>query len=163
MAVRIKAGQSLPGDSRARLKQIHGAFNSDEIPQTCRIKLGVNLSNGVLLDIYCFVHAHVKELGASSITNRLSDILCHLGYSPPRTEKIARRWAKEANKLHETFIKQRKTTYGKGKSKVSSTVYLAAAPGYQPLAQQRNQVICQPIHAAVLCLYCAALGPGSID
>lgn len=164
MAVRVKPGQSLLGDSRIRLKQIHDAFNSDENLQTCRIKLGVDLSNGVLLDIYCFVHAHVKELGASSVTNRLADILHYLGHSPPRDAKIARRWNKEANKLYDVFIKQRKTTYGKGKSKVPSTVYLAAAPGYQPLTQQRNQVICQPIHAAVLCLYCVApLGPGSID
>ena len=89
MTVRIKPGQSLLGDSRIRLKQIYDAFNSDENLQTCRIKLGVDLSNGVLLDIYCFVHAHVKELGASSVTNRLADILHYLGHSPPRDAKIA--------------------------------------------------------------------------
>ena len=153
MAVRVTSGQSLLGGSKDSLKQIHDkdslkqihdALNSDENLQTCRIKLGVGLTNGVLLDIYCFVHAHVKELGASSITNRLADILCYLGHSPPRDEKTARRWNKEASKLHDVFIKQRKTTYGKGKNNVSSTVYLAAAPAYQPLARQHDEVSCQP-------------------
>ena len=153
MAVRIKPGQSLLGGSDLRLKQINDALNSAPNQQTIRIKLGVGLTNGVLLDIYCFLHAHTKEL-SMSITNRLADILHYLGHSPPRNEKIARRWNKEATKLYDVFIKQRKTTYGKAKSKVSSTVYLTAAPGYQPFAQQRDEVICQPIHTAVLCSLC---------
>ena len=154
MAVRIKPGQSLLGGSDLRLKQINDALNSAPNQQTIRIKLGVGLTNGVLLDIYFFLHAHIKEL-SMSITNRLADILHYLGHSPPRNEKIARRWNQEATKLYDVFIKQRKTTYGKAKSKVSSTVYLIAAPGYQPFAQQRDEVICQPIHAAVLCSLCA--------
>ena len=143
MAVRVKPGQSLLGGSKDRLKQIHDAFNSGGSLQTIRIKLGVDFTNGVLLDIYCFLHAHIKDI-SDSITNRTADILHYLGHSPPRDENIARRWNKEAKKLYAVFITQRKTTYGNGKNKVSSTVHLAAAPTYQPLARQRDQVFCQP-------------------
>ena len=83
MAVRIKPGQSLLGGSDLRLEQINDALNSVANQQTIRIKLGVGLTNGVLLDIYCFLHAHIKELSVS-ITNRLADILHYLGHSPPR-------------------------------------------------------------------------------
>ena len=57
MAVRIKPGQSLLGGSDLRLKQINDALNFAPNQQTIRIKLGVGLTNGVLLDIYCFLHA----------------------------------------------------------------------------------------------------------
>ena len=99
--------------------------------------------------------AHQRAFGEHHKSSGRHPALPRPFASSDRNEKIARRWNKEATQLYDIFIKQRKTTYGKAKSKVSSTVYLTAAPGYQPFAQQRDEVICQPIHAAVLCSLCA--------
>ena len=114
MAGRIRSGQSLEGRtvrSADRVQYIFDMLKSADLPSLVPAELpGFTLTNGVLLDLYCFIHVRVRELGACSITNRLADILYHLGHSPPRTEKIARRWAKEANKLHDFFIKQGKTS-----------------------------------------------------
>ena len=134
MAGRIRSGQSLQGRSADRVQHIFDMLKSADLPSLVPAELpGFTLTNGVLLDLYCFIHVRVRELGACSITNRLADILYHLGHSPPRTEKIARRWAKEAKKLHEIFIKQGKTKY----HQVNSSDYLARRPTYRPLEEQQ--------------------------
>jgi len=130
MALRIKRGHFLHEHHVARLTQLNNDLNgSDSIAPHSAASPELALTNGLLLDIYCWLHDHLVDLGSSSITNRLADILYHLGCSPPRTQEIARRWNKEATKLYDTFIIRRKTTF----NRVSSTVHLAALPTFHPL------------------------------
>jgi hypothetical protein len=93
------------------------------------------LANGLLLDIYCLIHSRVRDLGSSSITSRLAQTLYYLGCSPQPTSEIAKRWSKEATKLQDVFIRQRKTKY----NKPFAAVYLAARPTFQPLQEQLDQ------------------------
>ena len=133
----VSVGQFLQGTSADEVSIIFDALGSADPPRIDPPQTAFPLlTNGVLLDIYCFVHSRVRDLGSSSITNRLADILYHLGHSPPRTPKIAKRWSKEASKLHDVFIRQRKTKY----NRTSAGVYLAARSTFQPLQAQLDQV-----------------------
>ena len=95
----------------------------------------------------------MRDIGSCSITNRLTDILCHIGCSLPRTEKISRRWLKEAKKLYDVFVTQAKTTYNKQKA----AEYLASAPSYKLDQEHRDQVLLFQ-RTTQLCAYIIALG-----
>ena len=133
----VKVGQYLQGSSADQVSIIFDALGSADPPQIDPPQIPFPLlTNGLLLDIYCLIHSRVRDLGSSSITNRLAQILHFLGCSPPPTSEIAKRWSKEAAKLQDVFIRQRKTKY----NRTSAAVYLAARPTFQPLQAQLDQV-----------------------
>ena len=129
----VRVGQFLCRSSADHVSHIFDALGSADPPQIDPPQIPFPLlTNGLLLDIYCLIHSRVRDLGSSSITNRLAQILHFLGCSPPPTSEIAKRWSKEAAKLQDVFIRQRKTKY----NRTSAAVYLAARPTFQPLQAQ---------------------------
>ena len=133
----VRVGQFLQGSSAVQVSLIFDALGSADPPQIDPPQTAFQpLTNGLLLDIYCLIHSRVRDLGSSSITSRLAQTLYYLGCSPQPTSEIAKRWSKEATKLQDVFIRQRKTKY----NKTSTAVYLAARPTFQPLQEQLDQV-----------------------
>ena len=137
----VRVGQFLQGSSAVQVSLIFDALGSADPPQIDPPQTTFPLlTNGLLLDIYCLIHSRVRDLGSSSITSRLAQTLYYLGCSPQPTSEIAKRWSKEATKLQDVFIRQRKTKY----NKTSAAVYLApsdvptasraARPGLRHLA-----------------------------
>ena len=97
----VRVGQFLQGSSADHVSLILDALGSADPPQIDPPQTTFPLTNGLLLDIYCLIHSRARDLGSSSITNRLAQILYYLGCSPQPTSEIAKRWSKEAAKLQD--------------------------------------------------------------